>query len=91
MRTTYFDTNRYSKADIATPEVQKSQRTTTNAWEKFVERGHANEEIEKAVRSEILESWARCTDSGICALAVATPEKVDKDDVFVLRRKNRSL
>ncbi|MFD1157322.1 sigma-54-dependent Fis family transcriptional regulator [Roseovarius aestuarii] len=91
MRTTYFDTKRRSKTDVATPEVRQSQRITTKAWEKFVERGHANQEIERAVRSEILESWARCTDSGISALAVATPEKVDKEDVFVLRRKNRSL
>ncbi|MFA3920412.1 sigma-54-dependent Fis family transcriptional regulator [Ruegeria hyattellae] len=79
------------KTEVATPELKQSQRATTHAWEKFVECGRADEEMAQTVRSEILESWARCTDSGISALAIATPEKVDKEDVFVLRRKNRSL
>lgn len=91
MRTTYFDTKRRSNSGAATLELKQSQRDTTQAWEKFVEYGRADRKIEQAVRSEILESWARCTDSGINALANATPEKVDKDDVVVLRQQNRWL
>ncbi|WP_299848459.1 sigma-54-dependent Fis family transcriptional regulator [uncultured Roseovarius sp.] len=62
-----------------------------NAWEAFVETGTATEKIEKSVRREILDSWARCTDMGISALSGATPQKVGEDGVEELRRKNASL
>ncbi len=72
-------------------EAENHDRDTMHAWECFVEHGHANKEIENTVRSEILASWARCSNSGVSALSKATPQKFSEDDVFVLRRKNRSL
>ena len=91
MRTTYFVPQKRQKLLGGSSGPNTQLRATTRAWEKYVERGQADHEIEKTVRSEILESWARCTDSGISALAVATPQKVDREDVFELRQKNRAL
>ncbi|MDU9004462.1 sigma-54-dependent Fis family transcriptional regulator [Sedimentitalea todarodis] len=91
MRTTYFDAMNRMNRRKSSSEAERISHATTRAWEKYVERGRADEEIEQSVRSEILESWARCTDSGISALAVATPQKIGEEDVSVLRRKNRSL
>jgi len=72
-------------------EAENLDRDTMHAWECFVEHGHANKDIKKTVRSEILASWARCSNSGVSALSNATPQKFGKDDIFVLKRKNRSL
>ncbi len=91
MRTTYFDAKKNLKAHGPASGPEKFQRATTSAWEKYIERGQADDEIEQLVRSEILESWVRCTDSGISALAVATPQKVDRENVYELRQNNRAL
>jgi len=90
MRTTYFN-SRNNRAVSFIAETENLDRDTMHAWECFVEHGHASKEIKNTVRSEILASWARCSNSGVSALSNATPRKFGKDDVFVLRRKNRSL
>jgi len=90
MRTTYFNSKNNRAVSFIT-EAENLDRDTMHAWECFVEHGHANETIKNTVRSEILASWTRCSNSGVSALSNATPQKYGKDDVFVLKRKNRSL
>lgn len=91
MRSTYFSPQARKTPPKAPLIGDSAQRDTMRAWERFVERGRSSEDIEKSVRAEILESWARCTDSGINALSGATPQRMGKDGVQGLRRKNRNL
>ncbi|WP_372580248.1 sigma-54-dependent Fis family transcriptional regulator [Ruegeria hyattellae] len=72
-------------------DLEGNQLATMSAWEAFVESGQATEEIERSVRREILDSWARCTDLGISALSGATPQKVGEEGLEELRFKNASL
>ncbi|ASJ74862.1 sigma-54-dependent Fis family transcriptional regulator [Granulosicoccus antarcticus] len=61
------------------------------AWESFVDGNIASVELEKTVRPEILASWARCSTSGVSALASSSPRRVDENHINTLRRKNRHL
>ena len=56
-----------------------------------MEGGLASADLEKTVRTEILASWARCSTSGVSALADASPQKVDDNNIHQLRRKNHHL
>lgn len=91
MRSTYFSPRNRRRSPQAPLASDSRQRDTMRAWESFVERGKATADIEKSVRAEILESWARCTDSGINALCSSTPQKMGENSVHELRRKNRAL
>lgn len=90
MRATYYSSQKKNHISLV-HDVQHGNRDTMRAWECFVEEGHASYDVKQTVRSDILASWTRCTDSGVSALSNATPQKVSEDDIHTLRRKNRSL
>lgn len=90
MRPSYYSIQS-NKAFSHIPAVESRNRDTMHAWECFVEEGQANYDIEKTVRSEILASWTRSTNSGVSALSTATPQKFEDNDIYLLRRKNRYL
>lgn len=90
MRSSYFNPQN-KKAVSYDQVVKKSDRNIMRAWELFVEHGQNSEEIKSSVRSDILASWDRCKNSGVSALSTATPKIVDDNNVYLLRKKNRSL
>ena len=64
---------------------------TRDAWERFLDnRGLVSPE-QIGVRSEILESWFRCTAAGISAAASAAPLAATGDDLHRLKHDSADL
>lgn len=91
MRTTYFGTAKKTPMEDLTLGRSGFQQETMQAWEKFLDSGPDSDDFENKIRAEILDSWNRCTELGVNALTLGTPQKIGEEAVDTLQRKNRQL